>query len=260
MRDDNPPEDGPGLTDFYRSAADWAEHRVGRAVVPQGRGARERRPRAVRPAAFGIVAAAAAVATIGLTVPNVLGPRNRSDSVELATGTGNSASPGPGLSPSRAATATKPARPVTPTAGPTQPASLAAGPSAPPIRTVSVYLPRIIGTGCGSLVSVSRAVPVGNVPESAVQALFAAPTKPERRAGLSDALTGAKATTKVIDRRMIIDFAALPNKIDPACREVAVDNPVRRTAKQFERSVTRVRITLRGSERRYQDYLAGRDR
>jgi hypothetical protein len=88
--------------------------------------------------------------------------------------------------------------------------------------------------------------------------LLTGPTAAERRAGLLDSLAGSKATTKLVGERLYIDFAALPADVAPACRHTAVDAPVRRTAKQFDGVVVRLRITIRGSENAYLAYIAGK--
>jgi hypothetical protein len=253
MRENDPPDGGPALPELYRSAADWAEHRASRAAVPLRRHAPARRRTAVRRASFGMVAGVAAVAAISVGVPQVLGPQDRPDSVQLATGTGSSATPSP-----RRPTTTKPTKPASSTPDPTRPTSSTADPTKPKTRVVSVYLREVIGNGCGRLVTVRRTVPSVGAPDAAVQALLTGPTAAERRAGLLDSLAGSKATTKLVGERLYIDFAALPADVAPACRHTAVDAPVRRTAKQFDGVVVRLRITIRGSENAYLAYIAGK--
>jgi hypothetical protein len=253
MRENDPPDGGTSLPELYRSAADWAEHRARHAAVPPGRRAPARRRSLARRASFGMVAGMAAVAAISVGVPQVLGPRDRPDPVQLATGTGSSVTP----SPRRPATTTKPTKPTSSSSDPTTSTSTA-DPTKPKTRVVSVYLREVTGNGCGRLVAVRRTVPSVGAPDAAVQALLGGPTAAERRAGLLDSLTGAKATTRLVGERLYINFAKLPADVAQACRHTAVDAPVRRTAKQFEGVVGRLRISIRGSENAYLAYLAGK--
>ena len=135
----------------------------------------------------------------------------------------------------------------------------AAGTAAP--RTISIYVPRSIGSDCTRVFPLQRTVAAPRVLEGAMRALLAGPTRAERRRGFggwfSAKTAGRLRSVRIVHGTAYVDFRSFARVIPNAstsCGSALLLAQLDRTARQF-RAVRQAVYSFDGSHAAFYAWL-----